>query len=218
MQINLGGQVWKVNHLQPDVILARHSEADIELAMKSAWLAFGSDGVAVNPTMSFMRRPHPRFYGTFSRVLGLYVRERHVLTLPDAIRKMTSLAPQITGLTDRGILRPGIAADITIFDPNTIADKATFEDPEHYPLGIAYVIVNGVVVVDKGEHTGAKPGRVLMGRGRHGRIGVAGEHGGVGLHAPSQNVTSTAPFCSIARVSCRRDEVDDRSERGENER
>jgi N-acyl-D-amino-acid deacylase len=154
----------------PSAIYFLMSEADVELAMKAPWLAFGSDGAAVNPTMSFMGRPHPRFYGTFPRVLGLYVRERHVLTLPDAIRKMTSLATQITGLADRGILRPGMAADIAIFDPNTIADGATFEDPERYPRGMAYVIVNGVVVIDKGEHTGAKPGRVLMGRGRQGRI------------------------------------------------
>jgi N-acyl-D-amino-acid deacylase len=125
----------------------------------------GSDGIAASPEMTFLGRPHPRFYGTFPRVLGVYVRERHVLTLPDAVRKMTSLAAQITGLTDRGLVRPGLAADITIFDPNTVSDKATFENPSQYPVGIPYVIVNGVVVIDKGEHTGAKPGRVLRGRG-----------------------------------------------------
>jgi len=154
----------------PSAIYFLMSEADMELAMKSPWLAFGSDGVAVNRSMSLIGRAHHRFYGTFPRVLGRYVRVRHVLTLPDAVRKMTSLAAQITGLTDRGMLRPGLAADITIFDPNTIADKATFEDPVRYPAGIAYVIVNGVVVINKGEHTGAKPGRVLVGRGKQGRI------------------------------------------------
>jgi dihydroorotase/N-acyl-D-amino-acid deacylase len=142
------------------------SEADVELAMKQPWLGVGSDGVAVSPAMTFMGKPHPRFYGTFPRVLGVYVREKKVLTLPDAMRKMTSFPAQITGLTDRGLLRPGMAADITIFDPKTVIDKATFENPLQYPVGIPYVIVNGVVVIDQGQHTGAKPGRVLYGRGR----------------------------------------------------
>ena len=153
-------------HATPMAIYFSMSEADVELAMKQPWVGIGSDGAAVNPLMAFMGRPHPRFYGTFPRVLGVYVRERHVLTLPDAIRKMTSLSAQITGLTDRGLLRPGMAADITIFDPATVHDEATFEDPARYPLGIPYVIVNGVVVIDKGQHTGAKPGRALYGRGR----------------------------------------------------
>ena len=142
------------------------SEPDVELAMKQPWLGVGSDGVAVSPAMTFIGKPHPRFYGTFPRVLGVYVREKKVLTLPDAIRKMTSFPAQITGLTDRGLLRPGMAADITIFDPKTVTDKATFENPLLYPMGIPYVIVNGVVVISQGQHTGAKPGRVLYGRGR----------------------------------------------------
>jgi dihydroorotase/N-acyl-D-amino-acid deacylase len=142
------------------------SEADVELAMKQPWLGIGSDGVAVSPAMTFIGKPHPRFYGTFPRVLGVYVREKRILTLPDAIRKMTSFPAQITGLSDRGLLRPGMAADITIFDPRTVIDKATFESPLQYPVGIPFVIVNGVVVIDEGEHTGAKPGRVLYGRGR----------------------------------------------------
>ena len=141
------------------------SESDVELAMKQPWLGVGSDGVAVSPAMTFMGKPHPRFYGTFPRVLGVYVREKEVLTLPDAIRKMTSFPAQITGLTDRGLLRPGMAADITIFDPKTVSDKATFQNPLQYPVGILYVVVNGVVVIDQGQHTGAKPGRVLYGRG-----------------------------------------------------
>jgi dihydroorotase/N-acyl-D-amino-acid deacylase len=141
-------------------------ESDVESAMKQPWLGIGSDGSAVSPAMAFMGKPHPRYYGTFPRVLGLYVRERKVITLPEAIRKMTSLSAQITGLTDRGLLRPGMAADITIFDPETVIDKATFENPLQYPVGIPYVIVNGVVVIDQGQHTGAKPGRVLYGRGK----------------------------------------------------
>jgi N-acyl-D-aspartate/D-glutamate deacylase len=142
------------------------SESDVELAMKQPWLGVGSDGVAVSPAMTFIGRPHPRFYGTFPRVLAVYVREKKVLTLPDAIRKMTSFPAQITGLMDRGLLRPGMAADITVFDPKTVADKATFQNPLLYPMGIRYVIVNGMVVIDQGQHTGEKPGRVLYGRGK----------------------------------------------------
>lgn len=141
------------------------SDQDVELAMKQPWVGIGSDGVAVSPEMAFEGRPHPRFYGTFPRVLGVYVREKHVLTLPDAVRKMTALPAAITGLMDRGLLRSGMAADITLFDPQTVIDKATFENPMQYPVGIPYVIVNGVVVMDQGVHTGAKPGRVLRGRG-----------------------------------------------------
>jgi N-acyl-D-aspartate/D-glutamate deacylase len=153
-------------HATPMAIYFSMSEADVQLAMKQPWVGIGSDGAAVNPSMTFMGRPHPRFYGTFPRVLGVYVREKHVLTLPDAIRKMTSLPAQIIGLTDRGLLRPGMAGDIVIFDAETVKDRATFEDPSQYAAGIPYVIVNGVVVIDKGEHNGAKPGRVLYGRGK----------------------------------------------------
>ena len=149
-----------------DAVYFSMSEADVELAMKQPWLGIGSDGSAVSPAMAFVGKPHPRFYGTFPRVLGVYVREKKVLTLPDAVRKMTSFAAQITGLADRGLLRPGMAADITIFDPKTVSDKATFENPLQYPVGIPFVIVNGAVVIDQGRHTGAKPGRALYGRGR----------------------------------------------------
>ena len=142
------------------------SEPDVELAIKQPWLGIGSDGSAVSPEMAFIGKPHPRFYGTFPRVLAVYVREKKVLTLPDAIRKMTSFPAQISGLMNRGLLRPGLAADITVFDPKMVADKATFQNPLLYPFGIPYVIVNGVVVIDQGRHTGEKPGCVLYGRGR----------------------------------------------------
>jgi N-acyl-D-aspartate/D-glutamate deacylase len=155
-------------HATPMAIYFSMSEADVELAMQQPWVGIGSDGAAVNPSMAFMGRPHPRFYGTFPRVLGVYVREKQVLTLPDAVRKMTSLPAQIIGLTDRGLLRPGMAADIVLFDAQTVKDRATFEDPSQYPVGIPYVIVNGVVVIDSGEHTGAKPGRVLNARSKTG--------------------------------------------------
>jgi len=144
------------------------SDADVDWAMKQPWVGIGSDGSAVSPEMTFEGKPHPRYYGTFPRVLGYYVREKHVLTLPDAVRKMTSLPAQITGLQDRGVLRPGMAADITLFDPETVKDQATFENPLQYPVGIPYVIVNGGVVLDQGRHTGAKPGHVLYGRGKRG--------------------------------------------------
>lgn len=152
-------------HMHGGAIYFSMSEPDVELALRQPWVGIGSDGSAVNPGMGFMGKPHPRFYGTFPRVLGVYVRERKVLTLPDAVRKMTSLAAEITGLNDRGVLRPSMAADITIFDPATVRDRATFENPLQYPTGIPYVIVNGVVVIDGGRHTGAHPGAVLRGRG-----------------------------------------------------
>ena len=142
------------------------SEPDVELAMKQPWVGIGSDGSAVSPEMVFVGKPHPRFYGTFPRALGVYVREKKVLTLPEAVHKMTGLSAKIVGFTDRGLLKPGMAADITLFDPATVIDKATFENPAQYPVGIPYVIVNGVVVIDKGEHTGARPGRVLYGKGK----------------------------------------------------
>jgi N-acyl-D-amino-acid deacylase len=141
------------------------SDEDVEEAMRQPWVGVGSDGVSASPSMTFLGRPHPRFYGTNARVLGVYVREKKVLTLPDAIRKMTSLPAQIIGLSDRGLLRPGMAADIAIFDPQTVSDKATFEEPMQYAVGVPYVIVNGTVVIDKGEHTHAHPGQVLYGRG-----------------------------------------------------
>ena len=155
-------------HATPMAIYFSMSDADVELAMQQPWVGIGSDGAAVSPAMEFMGRPHPRFYGTFPRLLGVYVREKHVLTLPDAVRKMTSLPAQIIGLADRGLLRPGMAADIVLFDAQTVKDRATFEDPSQYPVGIPYVIVNGMVVVDKGEHTGAKPGRVLSAHSKTG--------------------------------------------------
>lgn len=149
-----------------EAIYFNMSEDDVRLAMQEPWVGIGSDGTAVAPEMRFAGRPHPRFYGTFPRVLGYYARDQKVLSLPEAIRKMTSLPAQIMGLKDRGLLRPGLAADITIFDPRIVLDKATFENPMQYPAGIHSVIVNGVVVLNQEQHTGAKPGHVLYGRGK----------------------------------------------------
>ena len=154
----------------PYAIYFAMSEADVRTAIQQPWVGFGSDGIAVSPEMKFMGRPHPRFYGTFPRVLSVYVREQKLVSLPEAVRKMTSLPAQVLGLTDRGRLLPGMAADITIFDPETVSDMATFEKPSRYPVGIPYVIVNGALVIDQETHSGALPGRVLYGRGKTGWV------------------------------------------------
>ena len=107
--------------------------------------------------------PHPRSYGTFARVLGVYVREQHVLTLEDAVRKMTSYPAQRLGLEDRGIIRPGMKADVVVFDPAPVRDRATFENPHQYAEGFSTVIVNGRVVFENGAMTAARPGVVLYG-------------------------------------------------------
>ena len=143
------------------------SEQDVAYAMRQPWLAIGSDGTAINPTdFPWSGKPHPRFYGAHARVLGKYVRDEHVLTLADAVRKMTSLPANILGLRDRGVLRPEMAADIVIFNPETVADRATFESPHQYATGIEYVLVNGVLTIDRGEHTGARAGQILLGPGK----------------------------------------------------
>ncbi len=135
---------------------------DVETIMRLPWVMVGSDGRAVNPTGSLGKgKPHPRYYGTFPRVLGLYVREKRVISLELAIRKMTYLPAWRLGFRDRGIIREGAWADIVIFDPNKIIDKATFTNPHQFPEGIEYVIVNGEIVVEKGKHTGKLPGKVL---------------------------------------------------------
>jgi N-acyl-D-amino-acid deacylase len=109
--------------------------------------------------------PHPRSYSNNAQVLGHYVREEHTITLPDAVRKMTGLPAQILGLTDRGLLKPGYAADVTLFNPDTVGPTNSYDKPKSYPTGIPYVIVNGVTVIDHGEHTGARPGVPLLGKG-----------------------------------------------------
>lgn len=138
-------------------------ESDVERIMRYPHTAIASDGRLVRPGAG---HPHPRWYGTFPRVLGHYVRERGVLTLEDAVRKMTSLPADRIGLPGRGRIVEGAFADVVVFDPATIIDRATFEEPHQYPDGIAYVIVNGEVVVDAGDFTDARPGRVL----RKGRL------------------------------------------------
>ena len=139
------------------------SETDVREVMKRPWVAVASDGSAINVNEDGV--PHPRSFSTNPRVLGHYVREEKVLTLEDAVRKMTSLPAQILGLRDRGQIREGFAADLVVFNPATVRETTTFEKTKSYPVGIPYTIVNGVVVVDGGKHTGARPGRPLFGRG-----------------------------------------------------
>jgi N-acyl-D-aspartate/D-glutamate deacylase len=151
------------------------SDDDVDLVMKQPWVAIASDGSAINLDAAGV--PHPRNYSTNVRVLGHYVRDRHVLSLEDAIRKMTSLPAQILGLRDRGQLRDGAAADIVVFDPATIGETNSFEKPKSYATGVDYVLVNGIVVIDHGVHTGAKPGRVI-------RSAAAGARPGGSTAAP----------------------------------
>src|SRR5439155_338592 len=130
--------------------------------MAMEWIAIGSDSRANAPygPLSF-GKPHPRSYGTFPRVLGTYARDEHVLTLEDAVRKMTSLPASRVALRDRGVLRAGAAADVVVFDPQTVADRATFDEPHRYPAGIPLVIVNGEIALRDGETTAARSGRFL---------------------------------------------------------
>jgi N-acyl-D-amino-acid deacylase len=143
-------------------VFAHHTEEDMNLVLSQPWCSIGSDGSAL-ATNGPLRRgnPHPRSFGTFPRVLGVYARERQLLRLEDAVRKMTSLNAAKIGLRDRGSLRAGSFADITIFDEKRTTDRATYEEPFQYADGIEYVVVNGQVVMDQGAHTGARPGRAL---------------------------------------------------------
>jgi N-acyl-D-aspartate/D-glutamate deacylase len=141
-------------------------EKDVQTAMRQPWVDIASDGQSQSVEGIFASwHPHPRNYGTFPRVLGHYVRDEKVLTLEDAVRRMTSLAAQRLGVKDRGLLREGYWADVVVFDPNRISDKATFANPKQYPEGINYVLVNGRAVIDGGKHTGERPGMALRGPG-----------------------------------------------------
>jgi len=141
-----------------------HTEKDMNLAMTQPWVSIGSDGLAY-ATEGPLRRgnPHPRSFGTFPRVLGVYVRQKGLLTLEDAVRRMTSLNANKLGICDRGVLRAGQFADITLFDADKVIDRATYTDPFQYSVGIEYVIVNGEIVLNAGKHTGARPGKALRG-------------------------------------------------------
>ena len=128
--------------------------------MKSPYTMIASDGEVLAPNANM---PHPRSYGAFSRVLGRYVRERKTITLEDAVRKMSSFPAERFGIQNRGLLRPGMKADIAVFDPAVAGDKATFEAPHQYAVGFRHVFVNGKAVILDGKMTAARPGKVLYG-------------------------------------------------------
>ncbi len=149
-----------------DAVYFLMSEPDVQTAMKTWWVAVNTDfgGVAPDGPLG-TQSAHPRAYGTFARILGRYARDQKLFPLEFALRKMTALAAQRVGLSDRGLLRSGMAADITVFDPATVADQATFEQPHQASVGFAYVFVNGQKVLDHGKLTAARPGRGLRGPG-----------------------------------------------------
>ncbi|HUF29984.1 MAG TPA: amidohydrolase family protein [Gemmatimonadaceae bacterium] len=153
------GRVMAIYHMM--------SEEDVETALRFPWMSIGSDaGAALEPgQQDGLGLPHPRSYGNHVRVISRYVKERGVLTLPEAVRKMTSWPATRMRLSERGVVREGAWADVTIFDLEALSDAATYEQPTQFARGIEWVLVNGTVVIDKGAHTGAKPGRVLYGPG-----------------------------------------------------
>ena len=149
-----------------DTVYFLMSEENVRRATGLPWMGFGSDAPAQAPEGVFLKSStHPRAYGTFARLLGKYVREEKTANLPDAIRRLTSFPASNLGIKDRGSLKPGMHADIVLFDPATIKDHATFAQPQQLATGVRHVFVNGVQVVKDGVHTGAKPGRVVRGPG-----------------------------------------------------
>ena len=130
-------------------------EADVQALMTAPWLAPGTDGLMGG-------KPHPRTYGTYPRILGHYVRDLSLMPLEEAIRKSTSLPAQIIGLKDRGVIRPGAFADLTLFEPNRIAETGNYDEPRQFPLGIPYVFVNGQPAVWQNEQTAIRSGRTVQ--------------------------------------------------------
>jgi N-acyl-D-amino-acid deacylase len=150
----------------PSVIFFSMNEADVQAALRQPWVSFGSDSGSPTPEARATAAPaHPRAYGTFPRVLGRYVRDEKLFTLEEAVRKMTSQAADRAQLADRGVIRPGMKADLVVFDAARIRDVATYEDPHHFSEGVIDVIVNGVPVLRDEQMTNVLPGRVLRGRG-----------------------------------------------------
>jgi len=142
-------------------------EENIKKQIKYPWVSFGSDAESMAPEGAFLKsNPHPRAYGNFARLLGKYVRDEKVISLQEAIRRLTSLPAENLGLDRRGLLKDGYFADVVIFDPNTIADKATFEKPHQFAVGVRDVFVNGTHLLKNGEHTGKFSGRALWGPGK----------------------------------------------------
>ena len=143
------------------------SEDNVKKEVGKPWISFGSDEASQEPEGVFLKsNPHPRAYGNFARVLGKYVRDEKVIPIKEAIRRLSGLPATNLGLDHRGFLKEGMFADVVVFDAATIADRATYEKPHQYAVGVKHVFVNGVQVVKDGEHTGAKPGRALWGPGK----------------------------------------------------
>ena len=145
-------------------ILFRMSENNVRMQIRQPWMKWGTDAEAKDPAQA-KGLAHPRTYGNFPRLLGKYVRDEQVIPLEDAVRKATSAVATRLSIGDRGVLKEGMKADVVIFDPATIGDKATFEKPHQLSTGVQYVLVNGVEVLREGAHTGAKPGQVVRGPG-----------------------------------------------------
>jgi N-acyl-D-amino-acid deacylase len=143
------------------------NEENIKKQIGRPWVSFGSDAASMAPEGAFLKSStHPRAYGNFARLLGKYARDEKVITLQEAVRRLTGLPATNLGLDHRGFLKPGMFADVVVFDPATIADRATFENPHQYSVGVKHVFVNGAQVLKDGEHTGAKPGKALWGPGK----------------------------------------------------
>ena len=148
------------------VVFFLMSEENVAKQLKLPWVSFGSDAASMAPEGVFLKAStHPRAYGNFARWLGHYVREEKLVPLAEAIRRLTGLPATNLGLQGRGFLKPGMYADVAVFDPATIADRATYENAHQYSVGMKHVLVNGVPVLKDGEHTGALPGRALKGPG-----------------------------------------------------
>jgi N-acyl-D-amino-acid deacylase len=143
------------------------SEENVKKELAKPWISFGSDEASQAPEGVFLKsNPHPRAYGNFARVLGKYVRDEKIIPMTEAVRRLSGLPASNLGLDHRGFIKEGMFADVVIFDPATIADRATFEKPHQYAVGVKHVFVNGTQVLKDGEHTGAKPGRALSGPGK----------------------------------------------------
>jgi N-acyl-D-amino-acid deacylase len=154
------------DHSRVDTVYFLMSEDNVRLGIAQPWVSFGSDAAALAPEGVFMKSStHPRAYGNFARLLGKYVRDEGVLTLEEAVRRLTRLPASNWKLAGRGCIDPGCHADVVVFDPATIRDNATFDEPQQYASGVVHVLVNGVPVLKDGEHTGARPGRVVRGPG-----------------------------------------------------
>lgn len=150
-----------------DAVYFMMSEENIKKQLRLPWVSLGSDAGSMAPEGVFLKSSdHPRAYGNFARLLGKYVRDEKVISLQEAVRRLSGLPAMNLGLDHRGFLKEGMFADVVVFDPATIADRATFEQPHQYAIGVKHVFVNGVQVLKDGEHTGAKPGRALWGLGK----------------------------------------------------